>query len=46
MNEEDLEAGVSVYCVHCDGRLDRLENPLLTSESTDEGFDGVKGDAC
>lgn len=42
MNEEYLEAGVSV-CVQCDVRL---ENSLLTSESTDGRFDGVESDAC
>lgn len=43
MNEEDLETCVSVCCVQCDVRL---ENSVLTSESTDGGFDGVKSDAC
>lgn len=43
MDKEDLEAGVSVYRVQCDVRL---ENPPLTSESTDGGLDGVESDAC
>lgn len=43
MNEGDLQAGVSVYCVQCDVRF---ANPPLTSESTDGSLDGVESDAC
>lgn len=43
MNEEDLAAGVYVYCMQCDVRF---ENSPLTSESTDDGLDGVESDAC